>query len=148
LTIIGFIALHAELLRAIPETLLRSGTFRNRCATTARRTRFSVIQIALAHTRIVIIIIIIIIIPLLMATAFPPTVRLAGCRYMRIKTDDGAKLDRYELINRFVKTIKFSSRMTLAGMPLVGNRIAQFELRTAERIHNVLCNIMKNIDVS
>lgn len=33
LTIIGFIALHAELLRAIPETLLRSGTFRNRCAT-------------------------------------------------------------------------------------------------------------------
>jgi len=66
LTIIGFIALHAELLRAIPETVLRSGTFRNRCATTARRTRFSVIQIALAHTWIIIIVI-----PPLMATAFP-----------------------------------------------------------------------------
>jgi len=71
LTIIGFIALHSELLRAIPETLLQNGTLRNRCATTARRTRYSVIQIALAHTRIIIIIIIIIIIPPLIATAFP-----------------------------------------------------------------------------
>ena len=66
LTIIGFIALHAELLLAILETLLHQRNVPKpmRHHRAPRHTRFSVIQIALAHTPIIIIL-------LLIATELP-----------------------------------------------------------------------------